>query len=245
MRLYAELAPWFHLLTSPVDYRIEADRYRRLILGACPDASTLLELGSGGGNNASHLKRDFTCTLSDLSPQMLSLSTALNPECEHVLGDMRSMRLGRTFDAVFVHDAVVYMTSAQDLRDAIATAFAHTRPGGVALFAPDCTRETYPGDGVHTGGHDGDDGRALRYLEWTYDTDPDDGVYEADFAVVLREPGRPAQALHDHHVLGLFPEHVWLTLLEGAGFRSTVDPGGDPDGETPQPVFVARRPPAV
>jgi SAM-dependent methyltransferase len=244
MRLYAELAPWFHLLTSPADYREEAARYRRLILDACPDASTLLELGSGGGNNASHLKRDFACTLSDLSPQMLSLSAMLNPECEHVLGDMRSLRLGRTFDAVFVHDAIVYMTSEQDLRDAIATAFAHTRTGGVALFAPDCTRETYPGDGVSTGGHDGDDGRALRYLEWTYDTDPDDGVYEADFALVLHERGRPARALHDHHVLGLFPEHAWLTLLEGAGFRPTVDPGGDPDGETPQPVFVARRPKA-
>ena len=50
----------------------------------------------------------FTCTLSDLSPQMLSLSRTLNPGCEHVLGDMRTLRLGRTFDAVFVHDAVMY-----------------------------------------------------------------------------------------------------------------------------------------
>src|SRR5262245_300663 len=70
VRLYGDLAPWFHLLTAPPDYAGEAERYRRLIVGAVPDAGTLLELGSGGGNNASHLKEHFSCTLSDLSPQM-------------------------------------------------------------------------------------------------------------------------------------------------------------------------------
>jgi SAM-dependent methyltransferase len=241
MRLYGELAPWFHLLTSPADYADEAARYRRLIRAACPEARSLLELGSGGGNNALHLKRDFDCTLSDVSPQMLAISKRLNPECEHLLGDMRTLRLGRTFDAVFVHDAVMYMTSEADLRAAIATAFAHTRPGGVALFAPDETREGFAGDTVSTGGHDAPDGRALRYLEWQHDPDPADGVYDVDFAVILREPGRPARVVHDHHVVGVFAEHAWLTLLEAAGFRATLE-RGDPDGPTPQPVFVACRP---
>jgi Methyltransferase domain len=240
MRLYEELATWFHLLTRPEDYVDEADRYRRLILAACPDARTLLELGAGGGNNASHLKAHFACTLSDVSPQMLTVSRRLNPECEHVLGDMRTMRLGRTFDAVFVHDAIVYLTSAGELSDAIKTANAHTRPGGVALFVPDYTRETFSGDGVDTGGHDGGDGRSLRYLEWTHDPDPDDTTYEVDYAVLLREPGRPSRAVHDHHVEGLFPEHMWLTLLEQAGFRATVDHGQEPS--SPQPAFVAVRP---
>lgn len=94
MRLYGDLAPWLHLLTAPEDYAVEAARYERLILEAVPEAETLLELGSGGGNNASHLKRHFNCTLSDVSPQMLTLSRELNPECEHVPGDMRTLRLG-------------------------------------------------------------------------------------------------------------------------------------------------------
>ena len=159
MRLYGDLAPWFHLLTSPADYDVEAARYERIMLEAVPDARTLLELGSGGGNNASHLKAHFTCTLSDLSPQMLTLSRALNPECEHVLGDMRTLRLGRTFDLVFVHDAVMYLATEDDLRSCMETAFAHTRPGGAAVFVPDCTRETFAA-GTEHGGHDGDDGRS-------------------------------------------------------------------------------------
>jgi hypothetical protein len=41
---------------------------------------------------------------------MLALSMTVNPECEHIEGDMRTLRLGHTFDAVFLHDAVMYLT---------------------------------------------------------------------------------------------------------------------------------------
>ncbi len=242
MRLYGDLAPWFHLLTAPADYAAEAERYRRLIIAAVPDAKTLLELGSGGGNNASHLKNHFSCTLSDVSPQMLALSRTLSPDCEHVLGDMRSLRLGRTFDAVFVHDAVAYMATEDELRDCLRTSYAHTRPGGVALFVPDHTRETFVPQTSH-GGHDGADGRSLRYLEWSTDPDPGDTTYEVDYAVVLREPGQEARVIHYHHVEGLFPEHTWLYLLEQVGFESEVERGtADPDDDTSQTAFVARRP---
>jgi hypothetical protein len=241
VRLYGDLAPWFHLLTAPEDYAAEAERYRGLIRGAVRDAATLLELGSGGGNNASHLKRHFTCTLSDVSPQMLTLSRGLNPECEHVLGDMRTLRLGRTFDAVFVHDAIAYMTTESDLADCIGTAFAHTRPGGVALFVPDFTRETFA-PGTSHGGHDGADGRSLRYLEWSVDPEPSDTTYDVDYAVVVREPGQASRVVHDHHLEGLFPEHTWLYHLEQAGFAPSLDRAPPEDDETSQVVFLGRRP---
>ena len=35
-------------------------------------------------------------TLVDLSEEMLAVSRELNPECEHLQGDMRTLRLGRT-----------------------------------------------------------------------------------------------------------------------------------------------------
>ncbi len=70
----------------------------------------VLELGSGGGNNASHMKHAFAMTLVEPADGMHHISRALNPECEHVPGDMRTVRLGRAFDAIFVHEAVIYMT---------------------------------------------------------------------------------------------------------------------------------------
>ena len=144
MHMYSDLAPWFHLLTQPSDYADEAAFVRRVVDDvAIGDTPTLLELGSGGGNNASHLKARFQCTLTDLSPEMLALSRTLNPECEHLEGDMRTLRLGRTFDVVFVHDAISYLTTEDDLGAAIETAAAHVRPGGVVILAPDATTEIF------------------------------------------------------------------------------------------------------
>ncbi len=240
MRLYSELANWFHLLTHPSDYDEEAATYTRLILEAVPAARTVLELGSGGGNNASHMKQHFALTLSDMSPDMLALSATINPECEHIPGDMRTLGLDRTFDAVFAHDAVEYMTTRQDLRAAVQTAFVHTRPGGVALFVPDATRESFAPMTDH-GGHDGADGRGLRYVEWTTDANPDDDQYDMDFACLLREPDGTVHVEYDHQLCACYPRAVWIDLLEGAGFSVTT-PELDPEVHEGQVVFVCRKP---
>jgi len=241
VRLYGALAPWFHLLTHPSDYADEAAHIVRLLEAAVDGpAETLLELGSGGGNNASHLKSRFNCTLTDISPAMLDLSRSLNPECEHIEGDMRTLRLGRTFDAVLIHDAVMYLTAEEDLGTAIETAAAHLRAGGVALFIPDATRETLELRTSH-GGHDGEDGRSLRYLEWITDPHPDDTTYDLDFVIALRERDEPLRLVHDHHVLGVFPDSTWRELIQAAGLELLEVEVDDPE-EGEHVVFVARQP---
>ncbi|MGZ6340381.1 MAG: class I SAM-dependent methyltransferase [Candidatus Limnocylindrales bacterium] len=136
------------------------------MLGLAKPDATVLELGSGGGNTASHLKTRARLTLTHIAPAMLALSATLNPECEHLEGDLRTLRVGRTFDAVLLHDAVMYMTTAADLGAAIETAFVHLRPGGAAVIVPDFVAETFRPETEH-GGHDGPDGGSLRYLEST------------------------------------------------------------------------------
>ena len=223
-KLYDELARWWPLLSAPADYEEEAAFYGRALLDASgTKPSTLLELGSGGGNNASHLKRMFDrLTLVDPSTGMLEHSRRLNPECEHVVGDMRTVRLNREFDCVFVHDAVMYMTSEADLRQAIETAYVHCRRGGAALFAPDAVREKFRSSTDH-GGHDGD-GEGLRYLEWSWDPDPDDTTYTVEYALLLRERDGSVRAVHDRHLEGLFARADWLRFLTEAGFRPRVLP---------------------
>lgn len=217
--LYGDLAPWFHLLTAPKDYAEEAALILALLREhADGPVEKLLELGAGGGNTASHLKRDLRLTLTDLSPRMLEQSRAINPEAEHIVGDMRTLRLGRTFDAVMAHDAITYLTTEADLRAALETAFVHLRPGGAAVFVPDHITEAFE-TGTNEGGHDGPDGRALRYLEWTTDPDPTDTEYHVDFAMLLREADGSVRIHHDLHVLGLFSRQTWLDLLADVGFE--------------------------
>jgi SAM-dependent methyltransferase len=240
--MYGELAGWWPLLSAPSEYAEEAEIYRRLLVEAADRPPvTVLELGSGGGNNAAHLKAHFRLTLVDLSQGMLEVSRKENPGCEHVQGDMRTVRLGRTFDAVFVHDAVMYMTSEEDLRQAIGTAFVHCRPGGVALFAPDHLRENFR-TGTDWGGHDGD-GRGVRFLEWTWDPDPLDTTYTVDYAYLLREADGSVRVEHDRHVEGLFPRATWLRLLSEAGFQARAVPVDHSELEPGSyELFVATRP---
>ena len=220
-RLYTQLADWFHLLTRPEDYAEEAEFYRRAITSAALlPPRTLLELGSGGGNNASHMKAHFQLTLVDISPHMLSVSRSINPECEHLLGDMRTVRLGRQFDVVFIHDAICYLTTLDELRQAIETAWIHCRPGGVALFAPDFTRETFHPSTSHSGYDTAT--RGMRYLEWTWDPDPSDTSYVVDFAYLLRDEMGEVRVETDRHQLGLFPRSDWLDIVKQAGFEPSA-----------------------
>lgn len=235
--LYGELVPWYGLLDPCDDHAPDVKGYQASFEHAVPGAQTLLELGSGAGNNAFHFKATYRCTLAELSEPMLGLSRAQNPECEHVQGDMRTLRLASTFDLVMVHDAVMYMTSRADLLAAMKTAFAHLRPGGAVIFAPDCVRETFE---EMTELEAGDDlARSLRCTMWTWDPDPQDDTYRCEFAFLLREGGT-VRAVHDTHVEGVFSRAVWVELLREAGFSAVEVRGAGPD-DRPLEHFLAVR----
>jgi len=216
-RMYGELAGWFHLLTAPDEYAEEAAEVLELLEAHVEGPlTTALELGSGGGNLASHLSR-LCLTLTDRSPGMLALSRTINPDAEHLQADMRALRLGRTFDAVIAHDAITYMTTEADLRAALETAFLHLRPGGAAIFMPDWVLDTYQPRTEH-GGRDAD-GRGLRYLEWDRDLCQGSRVVETDYVIVTRDREQ-VSIYHDVHALGIFPRAIWLALLADVGFEA-------------------------
>jgi SAM-dependent methyltransferase len=235
LKLYEELAEWWPLLSPPEDYVDEIAYFLEALKGAdVPLQGTLLDLGSGGGSNAFHLKEHFALTLVDLSPNMLDVSRAINPEAEHIVGDMRSARLGRQFDVVFVHDAIDYMVTEADLRQAIETAFLHCKLGGAALFVPDHVRDSFE-ESSDEGGSDGV-GRALRFIEWTFDPDPTDTRITTHYVFMLRE-GNTIHVEHDQHECGLFARADWIKWLQEAGFETKQledDYGRD--------VFVAHKP---
>jgi trans-aconitate methyltransferase len=181
----------------------------------------MLEMGSGGGSLAFHLKSSLNLTLADLSPEMVAVSRTVNPECEHVVGDMRSMDLGRRFDLVMVHDAIMYATSEADLRATLATAARHCRAGGGVVLLPDYVRETFE-PSTDSGGEDLADGRGLRYLEWSWDPDPGDTTYEVAYALLLREPDGRVRVEMDRHTEGLFARDEWLAWIRDAGFSPRV-----------------------
>jgi SAM-dependent methyltransferase len=238
MKLYNELAHWWPLLSPPKHYVEEADFFIKVLQATeTLPRRTMLELGSGGGSNAYHLKQYFAMTLVDPAQPMLDVSQIVNPECEHLVGDMRTLRLDRQFDCVFIHDAIDYMTTEADLKAAFITAYLHCKPGGTVLLVPDHTRETFEETSAHEGEDSAtDDGRALRMMEWTFDPDVNDSTSVTHYVFMLRE-GDKITVEHDQHTFGLFSRETWLSLLREVGLmpEHLVD-------EYERDVFVATKP---
>jgi SAM-dependent methyltransferase len=240
-RLYQDLAEWWPLISPPGEYTAEAAYLAAVLESALPPGPAVLDLGSGGGNVAVHLKRHARLTLVDISESMLAVSRRLNPESDHRQGDMRTVRLGVSFDAVLVHDAVDYMTTEDDLGQVIETAFAHCRPGGLALFVPDHTAESFSAATGSGGGSD-PSGRQASFREWTWDPDPGDSWVQAEYEFSLRSADGAVQTVHETHRLAAFASADWTRLLKAAGF--VLDPGlaDVTAGGRPENVFIARRP---
>lgn len=239
--MYGGLAGWWPLLSPAEEYTEEAAFIGDLFAGHEAPVRELLELGSGGGHNAVHLSARFAMTLVDRSEAMLEQSRRLNPDCGHHVGDMRTVRLGREFDGVLVHDAVEYMRTRDDLAAAVRTAAAHLRPGGLAVFVPDATAERFAPSTEH-GGSDAADGRGARYLAWTWDPDPADTEVVTDYVMVLRDRDGAVRTVHDRHRTGVFPRATWLEVLAEAGLEARVEEEVTDEERTPRELFLGRRP---
>ncbi len=244
-RLYRELASWWPLISPPEEYTQEAEYIAAVLEAAAHKVREVLDLGSGGGHVAAHLKDRFALTLLDISSDMLAVSRQLNPECTHVQGDMRTARLGRPFDAVLVHDAIDYVTTETDLRAVIGTAFAHCRPGGVAAFVPDYVKDTFS-ELTGTGGGGTDRaGRQASFRERTWDPDPADDWVQAEYEFTLRSADGAVEVISETHRLGAFSHATWFRLLSDAGFEPAGWPAPGDDkplpGRKPDNFFLARR----
>jgi SAM-dependent methyltransferase len=244
-RLYGELAEWWPLISPPEEYAADAAVLTRVFTGGPAAVRTVLDLGSGGGHVAMHLSGRFELTLVDRSEQMLAASRELNPGCEHIRADMLTLRLGRPFDAVLVHDAVDYVTTEPELLQVAQTAFEHCRPGGIAVFAPDHTADTFrPGTGG--GGGSDDVGRQASFRERTTDPDPADEWIESEYEFTLRAADRTVRVVRETHRLGAFRQSTWMRVLRAAGFEP--QPGNvarlyaGPAAEGLRNLFVGHRP---
>ena len=229
IRLYNELAYLWPVISPVEDYAEEAVHWLRAIedkLG--PGSHRLLEMGVGGGHNLSHMTGFHKAEAVDISPQMLELSGRLNPDVIHHLGDMRTVRVGRQFDAVLIHDAISYMLTHDDLRATFETARLHLRPGGLLLVAPDLVAESFS-EGMVTRWETSRGQVSVVTEERLHDPDPSDTQIESWFTYEITENGK-RRVERDVHVTGLFPLGAWTGLMDEAGFEVDAFPLPGQDG---------------
>lgn len=240
---YGELAQYWSLISPVEEYASEADELLRLLRERRPSARTLLELGSGGGHVAHYLARHFECHLTDLSEAMLASSRRLNPGCTHMLGDMRTLDLGRSFDIVLAYDAIDYMTTEEDLCAAVDTAWRHLAPGGLACFLPDDLAETFE-PGTDVSGSDAPDGRGARLFEWAEPVAPGGSVATVHYSFLIRDRDGTTRSYYERHVFGLFARATWERLLAQRGFVVEVVVEHTDEDRAPRLIFFGHKPPA-
>jgi SAM-dependent methyltransferase len=238
MRLYNDLAWLWPVLSPPADYEAEAGVILDLIHEhhAGPDRPTVLDLGAGAGGLIYHLQRDCDCLAVDLSPAMLAEGRGQNPEVPAVAADLRSLRLGRTFDVVLLHDVLDYMLGESDAVAALATAAAHLRPGGLLLACPTYITETFQAGGVGIDHHalGRPPGRAV-VVSRTLRTDRPNR-YTLQLLVLLTHPDGRRELVEDRHGCGLLTRGWWTELIEAAGFEVSAIA----DGLLPGAPFLGR-----
>ena len=217
-RLYNDLA-WIWPIISPVaEYVEESEQFVRIINeNSQIKVKTMLHLGCGGGRSDHTFKKYFQVTGVDLSNKMLAQARKLNPEVTYKSGDMRTVRLNKTFDTVVIPDSIDYMATKKDLRQAYQTAFRHLKPGGIFLALIDEYAEKFQQNKCFIDSHSSGD-IELASIENYYDPDPKDTSYEVTFIHLIREKGK-LRIETDHHICGLFALSVWQELLKEVGFE--------------------------
>lgn len=220
-KLYQELAYLWPLLSPPEDYEPEAmailsviDRYLKHSGQSLP---VLVEMGAGGGHTLSHLAEEFELLAVDIAQPMLVNCSLICPEATTILGDMRTIDLGRQVDVVLIHDAVDYMENAQDARDAITNAARHLKPGGLLIVAPTYTTESFENDQSISDEHQ-DKQIQVAFTSKVLRAAESKNQFLMQMVFDITEDGKTTR-YNDEHRCGLFSEFDWLGWIREAGFK--------------------------
>jgi len=212
MEVYSSLASWWSVLTPLGTYDMEAEFFYAL-LGE--DIQSVMELGSGIGAMASSMPAHVHCILVDRSEDMLIESRKRNPKARHICSCVSNLSIEERVDAVLIHDAVMYMTTEQQLKEMMECGYRHLRSGGMILVVPDVVKEYFSEHSLSGGAEDGE--KSIQLLEWHWDRDASDQTYQLELSLLMRE-GSTIRAHHESHTLGLFSISQYTETLESVGF---------------------------
>jgi len=133
--LFDAYSRYYNLLYRDKDYAAEVDYLDRLLQRHGLGGKDLLEFGSGTGNHGRLLAEHGYRVLGiERSAEMVAQAILSNGfTCQQ--GDICTVQLGRSFDAVLsLFHVISYQTTNDAIKEVFARAAEHLRPGGLFVF---------------------------------------------------------------------------------------------------------------
>lgn len=133
--LFDAYSRYYNLLYLDKDYAAEVDYLDRLLQRHGIGGKDLLEFGSGTGKHGRLLaERGYRVLGIERSAEMVAQTIPSNGfTCQQ--GDICTVRLGRSFDAVLsLFHVISYQTTNDAIKEVFARAAEHLRPGGLFVF---------------------------------------------------------------------------------------------------------------
>lgn len=133
--VFSAYSRYYDLLYRDKDYAGECDYIQALLARHLQKKSSLLEFGSGTGKHGCLLaERGFMVHGVERSADMVAQSGA-TPGFSCQQGDICTIKMGRTYDAVLsLFHVVSYQTSNADVHAVFARAAEHLATGGIFVF---------------------------------------------------------------------------------------------------------------
>jgi SAM-dependent methyltransferase len=137
MSVFKEYSHYYNLLYKDKNYVGEADYIDSLIQKhSLTHSHTVLNLGCGTGKHDNLLaEKGYEMTGVDFSTDMLDIARDNYPNIDFHEGDIRTLKLNKTFDVVLsLFHVISYQTLNKDIYDAFLTAKQHLKVGGIFIF---------------------------------------------------------------------------------------------------------------
>jgi SAM-dependent methyltransferase len=228
----------YDALYAEKDYDAECDLLEKVFAEPGRTVRSVLDLGCGTGAHSSRLaERGYDVVGVDISNAMLGIARRHehpgSGRVEYVLGDIRSVQLGRQFDAVICMFAVLgYQTTDDDVGRALETVRHHLSPDGPFVF------DVWFGPAVESIGPSRrskvvatDDGEIERRASATIDRNAH--LCTVRYQLITRQRGMPEVATDEVHRMRYFFPDELAECLERADLRLS---GLAPLPETTAPI---------
>lgn len=221
---YEKSASIYDLLyvgTGIKDYHAETAELDRLIKESCPEARTLLDVACGTGAHLAELSHRYEVEGADLSPAMLEVARKRLPGIPLHQADMRTLDLGRTFDAVIcLFSSIGYITDPSEMRSTVARLAAHVASGGV-LILDGWVRPGEWREGFRPQPDIAQDSETL--VVRLALTRRDGSITELDMHHLV-ETAEAIDYFVERHRLALTPTEEYVSAVESAGLTAHVIP---------------------